>query len=99
LPLSSAADDDAWRHPAKWFSVYEFASAANAARRSSSALIATAVSATAAWSAAGMHGSSNTGAPTAAIAKAPRRGSIIATGNVGIDNAVPRPACRIMVHF
>jgi hypothetical protein len=99
LPLSSAAGDDAWRHTAKWFSVYEFASAANAARRSSSALIATAVSATAAWSAAGMHGSSNTGAPTTAIAKARRRGSIIATGSVGIDNAVPRPACRIMVHF
>ena len=104
LPLSSAARDDAWRHTAKWFSVYEYASGANAAPRSSSALmssalIATGVIATAAWSAAGMHGSSNTAAPTAAIAKAPRRGSIIATGNVGIDNAVPRPACRIMVHF
>jgi hypothetical protein len=99
LPLSSAARDDAWRHTAKWFSVYEYASGANAAPRSSSALIATGVIATAAWSAAGMHGSSNTAAPTAAIAKAPRRGSIVATGNVGIDNAVPRPACRIMVHF
>jgi hypothetical protein len=99
LPLSSVACDDAWRHTAKWFSVYEFASAGNAARRSSSALIVTAVIATAAWSAAGMHGSSNTGVPTAAIAKAPRRGSIIATGSAGIDNASLRPACRIMVHF
>ena len=46
-----------------------------------------------------MRGSSNTAVPTAAIAKARRRGSIIATGSVGIDNAVPKPACRIMVHF
>jgi hypothetical protein len=99
LPLSSAACDDAWRYTAKWFSVYEFASAANAAPRSLSALIVTAVIATAAWSAAGMHGSSNTAVPTAATAKARRRGLIIATGSVGIDNAGLRPSCRIMVHF
>jgi len=97
--VSSAACDDAWRYTAKWFSGYEFASAANAAPRSSSALIATAVIDTAAWSAAGMLGSSNTGVPTAAIAKARRRGSIIATGSVGIDNAGLRTVCRIMVHF
>jgi hypothetical protein len=99
LLLSSAACDDAWRYTAKWFSVYEFASAANAGRRSLSALIVTAVIATAAWSAANTHGSSNTDVPTAAIAKARRRGSIIATGSAGIDNDVLRPACRIMVHF
>jgi hypothetical protein len=69
------------------------------APHSSSALIVIAVIDTAAWSAAGMHGSSNTGVPTAAIAKARRRGSIIATGSVGIDNAGLRTACRIMVHF
>jgi hypothetical protein len=97
--VSSAACDDAWRYTAKRFSGYESASAANAAPHSSSALIVIAVIDTAAWSAAGMHGSSNTGVPTAAIAKARRRGSIIATGSVGIDNAGLRTACRIMVHF
>jgi len=65
----------------------EFASVAGVTQCSSSARTAIADSATAAPPAVSMPGSTNDGAPTAVTKKAPRDGSIIATGSAIIGAA------------
>ena len=82
VPLSSPACDDAWRQfMAKRYSGNGFASVASVTQCSSSARTAIVDSATAAPSAVSVPASTNDGAPTPATNRAPKDGSIIATGS------------------
>jgi hypothetical protein len=82
VPLSSPACDGAWRQfTAKRYSGNEFASVASVTQYSSFARTAIAGSATAAPHAVNVPASTNDGAPTPATNRAPKDGSIIATGS------------------
>jgi hypothetical protein len=92
VPLSSPARDNAWRQfTAKRYSGNEFALVASAMQYSSSARTATADSATAAPHVVRMPECANDGAPTTATNRAPKDGSIIATGSATTGVAAGKP--------
>jgi len=82
--LSSAACEYAWRLLAKWFCDHGFVCIANAAHYSFCVPTVIAGSAIAVSSAAGMHGSTRDGPPTAGTSRVPKGGSTIATASGGI---------------
>jgi hypothetical protein len=92
LPLSSAASVYAWRFTAKWFSVYEFACAVNAAQYFFFVPIVIVAIAIAAWPVAIRRESSSDEALTVDTSRAQKDGWIIATGNAITGNVAPGPA-------